>query len=136
MPLDDTSPDLGAGLPHVQNPETRRKVEAMAMRLMTRESIAVIIGISEGALRDLYSRELELGEAKAELKIREEMHRLVLQGNIPVLIFLAKTKLGMSEKAQVEITGKDGALLGVYPAMTKEELRKRMAELDEVLSET
>ena len=112
---------------HAPTAETRRQVEAMAMRFLSRESIAAILGVSADTLRKHYVDELALGDAKAEMHVCDGLHRLAQKGNAAALIFLAKVRLGWSEKLRHEHSGPEGDPIKVFLAKSP---AQRRAELE------
>lgn len=138
-----TRPAVGAEKPsskggrpaHAPTEESRRQVEAMALRFLSQKSIAAIIGLSEDTLRKHYPAELDIGGARAELAVRDGLHKLAQKGNARALIHLSKAKLGDSEKVQLEHSGSVAGKLDVYLRMDEGELKKRLAQLDEALAE-
>jgi hypothetical protein len=120
---------------HAPTDESRKQVETMAGLLLPHDDIAAILGISDETLRKHYRAELGVGRAKGNLAISDRLHKKAKDGNIAALIFLAKVRLGWSEKIKVENSGPDGGPLKVYMSMTEEELAKHLAQLNEALKE-
>ncbi len=88
--------------PHQPTGETRRQVEAMAALFLSQESMGAILGISDDTLRRHYPAELARGGAQGQHAIASGLHRLMEKGNAAALIYMAKAKLGWSEKLKVE----------------------------------
>ena len=120
---------------HAPTDESRKQVETMAGLLLPHDDIAAILGISDETLRKHYRAALGVGRAKGNLTITDRLHKKAKDGNIAALIFLAKVRMGWSEKIKVENTGADGEPLKVYMSMTEEELAKHLAQLNEALKE-
>src|SRR3982751_7044525 len=87
---------------HAPTPESRKQVETMSGLLLPHDDIASILGISDETLRKHYRAELDRGRAKGNLTITERLHKKAKDGNIAALIFLAKVRMGWSEKIKVE----------------------------------
>ena len=88
--------------PHRPTGETRRQVEAMAALFLSQESMGAILGVSDDTLRRHYPAELARGVAQGQHGIASGLHRLMEKGNAAALIYMAKVKLGWSEKLKVE----------------------------------
>lgn len=74
-----------------------RQIEAMAGFGLPVRHIACIAGVSEGALREHYAGEMELGVAKANAKVIEALFRKAMgdgPGATAAAIFWAKTRCG------------------------------------------
>jgi hypothetical protein len=65
-------------------------------------------GISKSTLHRHFRQELDEGNAKAKAKIGETLFGMMGQGNVAAAIFLAKVRLGWSEKLVVEQKESDG----------------------------
>lgn len=88
--------------PHRPTGETRRQVEAMAALFLSQENMGAILGVSDDTLRRHYPAELARGGALGQHAIASGLHRLMEKGNAAALIYMAKVKLGWSEKLKVE----------------------------------
>lgn len=103
------------------------------MRFLSHENIAAIIGCSHETLRKHYPGELERGTAKAGFGVTDGLHKLAQKGNVAALIFLAKAKLGWSEKQVLEHQGAGGGPVRHYLSMPepvrKAELRALAARV-------
>ena len=120
----------GRGRPaHEPTAESRRQVEAMAVRFLSRKGIAAVIGIGQDALRKYYAEELEVGDAKAELNVRTGLYKAAKKGNVQALIHLSKTKLGDSEKVQHEHSGPNGGSVQHFLAMPADQRRAHLEAL-------
>lgn len=107
----------------------------MSGRYIPHDDIAAIVGISDETLRRYYREELDRGKAMGNLDIADRLHKKAKEGNVAALIFLAKIRLKWSEKIQHEHTGKDGGPINVFMNMSVDDLKKRIAEIDEALGE-
>jgi hypothetical protein len=116
---------------HLPTAESRKQVELMAGRFLPHDDIAAIIGVSDETLRKHYRAELDKGKAMGDLDISDRLHKKAKEGHVAALIFLAKIRMGWSEKVRLEHTGKDGAPLNAYLAMGEDALRRRLEELND-----
>lgn len=104
----------GRGHSHVPTDALRKQVEGMGGTGSPHTDIATVLGISVPTLHKHYRTELNMGLAKAHLKARQTLFEAgVIEKNPALLIWYCKTQLGMSEKTQLEVTGKDGGPLQV-----------------------
>lgn len=96
----------------------RALVEQLAGLGTPQESIALLIQdqngkyISARTLRKHFSRELSIGEVRANAKIGQTLFKKAISGDTACMIFWLKTRARWKETPQgVELTGKDGAPL-------------------------
>jgi hypothetical protein len=73
------------------------------------EELAAAFGCSERTIvsrrRDPeFAAAMNLGKALGNISIRRKQHRTALKGNVPMLIFLGKQRLG--QKDRIDLTGK------------------------------
>lgn len=68
----------------------------------THERIGEVLGVSHDTITRHFSRELEIGFDQIKSQIASTLIRKALDGDTACLIFLAKTRLGWSEKIQIE----------------------------------
>ena len=61
----------------------------------------------------------------AKVSLRRAHYRLVSEGNVAMIIFLSKNLLGMSDKVQTEITGKDGGAIAIESP--REDIERKLA---------
>ncbi len=111
---------LGSGLGAVAaiqpDPVHHQKVEAMAGYGVPEADIARVLEIDPDLLRDLYAKELEGGHVKANARVAESLYRKALgEGReaVTAAIFWLKTRAGWKETAVHEVSGKDGAPIGM-----------------------
>lgn len=84
----------------------------------TQEEIAADIGLSLGQLRlreefaEIYERNVHLGR----IRIREAMYNLADKGNVTMLVWLSKNRLGYSDRSEVGgIPGKPLEIEIIWP---------------------
>lgn len=100
------------------------KVEELAGLGLTREQIALSLGVSYSTLnrRAKESEEIETamrrGRALANIKVAGELMKAIEKGNVTAIIFYLKTRAGWTEKQKIEadITQREGIPEGL-PAM-------------------
>ena len=68
----------------------------------THERIGEVLGVSHDTVIRHFSRELEIGFDQIRAKIASTLIQKALDGDTACLIFLAKTRLGWSEKIKIE----------------------------------
>lgn len=83
---------------HRPTEKDRKEVETMAMVGMTDELIGRIKGVEGRTIRNHYREELHKGRAGGLGTLLQTAHRLAINGNIPMLIFLLKTRAGLLER--------------------------------------
>lgn len=88
------------GRPQIQRSEALAEIVLAESQAGTpQEEIATLVGMSLGTLRKIYAHELNLGRCQAKSAVRRKIYDLCMAGNVPILIFYAKTQLGWSEKS-------------------------------------
>ena len=84
------------------------KVEELAGLGLTREQIALSLGVSYSTLnrRAKESEEIETamkrGRALANIKVAGELMKAIEKGNVTAIIFYLKTRAGWTEKQKIE----------------------------------
>ena len=78
--------------------EQRRQVEILAEIGLPHEMISRVIGCSKPTLRKYFREELDLGDAKATVKVAETLFNKAINGNVACMIFWMKARAGWSEK--------------------------------------
>lgn len=103
---------------HVPTDENRTIVRALAKYGVRQREIAVQIGVSTGTLIKYYSAELDAGMAEAAEGLAKTAYQMAMDGDVRMMIFLLKTRLGYKETTRVECSGPDGA-----PIQTEQAIR-------------
>jgi hypothetical protein len=96
---------------HVPTDAGRAEAKALAGYGVPQEKIAAKLGIGKHTLRKYYGDELEKGEIEVDAMIRQTMVLAACNPQNPnptLLIFLAKTRLGMKETTVHEHVGDIG----------------------------
>ena len=103
---------------HVPTDENRALVRALAKYGVRQHDIAVQIGVSTGTLTKYYSAELDAGMAEAAEGLAKTAYQMAMDGDVRMMIFLLKTRLGYRETTRIECSGPDGA-----PIQTEQAIR-------------
>jgi hypothetical protein len=90
--------------------EDRAEVLACALAGYTVESTRSLVtgpdgklGVAQRTFYKHYRREWELGRLKANAKLAAKAYQLVMQGDVTMLIFLCKCRLGWSTTEHLEL---------------------------------
>lgn len=73
-----------------------------------RENGLADIGVN--TLEREYREELDEGKARGDSKLLETAFKIASEGNVTMLCFLLKTRLGMRETKRLEMTSPDGTM--------------------------
>lgn len=103
---------------YVPTDEKRAIVRALAKYGVRQYDIAVQIGVTKGTLVKYYSAELDAGMAEAAEGLAKTAYQMAMDGDVRMMIFLLKTRLGYKETTRVECSGPDGA-----PIQTEQAIR-------------
>ena len=106
----------GAGRPmFVPTQQERDQVETMSGFGVPFDQIAALVrnGIDLDTLRKHFSAELINGKAKANQKIGRSIYNKAMDGDTTAMIWWSKTQMRWSEVQKHEVTGADGAPLGL-----------------------
>lgn len=93
---------------HVPTDEKRAIVRALAKYGVRQYDIAVQIGVTTKTLTKYYSPELDAGMAEAAEGLAKTAYQMAMDGDVRMMIFLLKTRLGYKETTRVECSGPDG----------------------------
>ena len=103
---------------HVPTDEKRAIVRALAKYGVRQHDIAVQIGVTTGTLVKYYSEDLDAGMAEAAEGLAKTAYQMAMDGDVRMMIFLMKTRLGYRETTRIECSGPDGA-----PIQTEQAIR-------------
>lgn len=103
---------------HVPTDEKRALVRALAKYGVRQHDIAVQIGINKITLAKYYRDELDAGMAEAAEGLAKTAYQMAMDGDVRMMIFLLKTRLGYRETTHIECSGPDGA-----PIQTEQAIR-------------
>lgn len=116
--------------PYSPTKEQRQSVAVWASIGTAHDVMAAQLGIDKKTLEKHFRHELDNGKAITDNTVGKTLYQKALTGNVPALIFWAKTRLGWRETNRTEVTGADGGPLAVQQ-LTDEELRAQLqAALD------
>lgn len=93
---------------HVPTDEKRAIVRALAKYGVRQHDIAVQIGVTTGTLVKYYRDDLDAGMAEAAEGLAKTAYQMAMDGDVRMMIFLLKTRLGYKETTRVECSGPDG----------------------------
>lgn len=93
---------------HIPTDEKRAIVRALAKYGVRQYDIAVQIGVTTGTLVKYYRPELDAGMAEAAEGLAKTAYQMAMDGDVRMMIFLLKTRLGYKETTRVECSGPDG----------------------------
>lgn len=86
------------------------QVQSMSQYGVPQAQIAEMVGLSVPTLRNLYSAELGKGMTLSNLAVGKKLFERCMAGDVPSLIFWAKTRMGWKEKQEVDVTNSDGSM--------------------------
>ena len=95
---------------HKPDKTTRDTVVLHATVGTTQEDIARVLGIDSKTLRKHYREELDLSLIKANATVGGVLFNKAKAGNTASMIWWSKTRMGWSEKQQLEHTSPDGTM--------------------------
>ena len=79
------------------------QVEKLASYGCSNTEIADFFGCTEGLIRKSYSEFLTKGRSKGKIRLRQLQHKCAEDGNVTMLIWLGKQRLGQSDKTELEL---------------------------------
>ena len=103
---------------HVPTDEKRAIGRPLAKYGVRQHDIAVQIGINTVTLAKYYRAELDAGMAEAAEGLAKTAYQMAMDGDVRMMIFLLKTRLGYRETTHIECSGPDGA-----PIQTEQAIR-------------
>jgi|SRR6056300_901134 len=104
---------MAQGVQHEPTDENRALVKSLSAMGTRYVDIALRLEINTDTLSKYYSKELELGRIDANAKVAQGLYNQAINGNTSAGIFWMKTRAGWKETQAHEITGADGAELGI-----------------------
>lgn len=93
---------------HIPTDEKRAIVRALAKYGVRQHDIAVQIGVTTGTLVKYYRDDLDAGMAEAAEGLAKTAYQMAMDGDVRMMIFLLKTRLGYRETTRIECSGPDG----------------------------
>lgn len=73
-------------------------VKKLAMIHCTKEEIASIVGCCKDTLYERFPDVLREGDEEGKMSLKRKMHEIALSGNVQMLIWLSKQRLGYKER--------------------------------------
>lgn len=115
--------------------ELRSVVKRAAFLGIPHEQICKLAGVSKPTMYKAFREELDAGLLDANQAIAASCFSLMKKGNVAMTIFLAKTRLGLSEKHGVEHTGSVAldvkAIKAELPFLARAKIAERRASEQE-----
>jgi len=98
-----------------RHPDTNlaASVATMALAGFTQKQITDALRISSETLLEHYRFELENGRTNTMAQVVGSLAQRAIAGSDAAAIFLAKARLGWSDRQSVELTGKDGGAIQI-----------------------
>ena len=106
--------------PHEPNENTRAEVKALQSFGVPQEEIATYIGVDAKTLRKHYREELDTAKTKADAAVAKFLYQNASGQSLKsgashadcvrAAMFWAKTRMGWSEKQEVDHTSSDGSM--------------------------
>jgi hypothetical protein len=83
-------------------------IRALAMRECTLAEMAAILGCSERTLSDKYRDQILKGRMEGNISLRRKQYDMAMDGNVTMLIWLGKNRLGQKDTSDIRLGGPDG----------------------------
>lgn len=107
------------GKEHIPTDEGRKLVRTLSAVGITYEDIASKLEINSDTLVKYYRKELDDGRIDANATIGQSLFQSAKSGNTAAQVFWLKTRARWKEVTQHEITGLNGADLGITVEFVK-----------------
>lgn len=102
---------MKTGRPRIKHdPAIAEQVQSMSQYGVPQAQIAEMLGLSVQTLRNLYGAELGNGMTLSNLAVGKKLFERCMAGDVPSLIFWAKTRMGWKETQKVDVTSSDGSM--------------------------
>ena len=111
----------------------RGMVKAMVGVGVPAEEVAKVLGVARSTLFVHFKQELETAQTYANAKVAECLFRKAVGGNVTAQIFWCKTRMGWSERDQLDVNVKVNLLDSLREA--NERRAKRIGQTDGLLLE-
>lgn len=99
-------------------------IATMSLAGFTNKQMAAALKLSEATLADHYRYEIENGRVNTMTQVVQSLAQRAIGGSDTAAIFLAKARLGWSDRQSVELTGANG---GPIEIAQKTEIVARLA---------
>jgi hypothetical protein len=73
-------------------------VKKLAAIHCTKNEIAAVVGCNPDTLYARFSEVLRLGDEEGKMSLKRKMHEVAMKGNVSMLIWLSKQRLGYVDK--------------------------------------
>lgn len=73
-------------------------VKKLSMIHCTKEEIATILGCCRDTLYARFSDTLREGDEEGKMSLKRKMHEIAMKGNVHMLIWLSKQRLGYKDR--------------------------------------
>ena len=109
------------------------EIERLAGLGLTREEIALCIGVSETTIynrqreSEVFEAAIKSGRANAARDISNKLFELAKAGDMTAIIWYEKTRCGRTDKVAHELTGKDGGPIAIT-AVAQEQAAQQIVE--------
>ena len=87
-----------------------RQVETLASIGCTVADIALVIGCSKDTLERRFAAAIEKGRASARGSLLKKQYELALSGNVTMLVWLGKQRLGQTDRAETTVVHEEKVL--------------------------
>lgn len=114
----------------------RKAVAVWASIGTPHDAMAAQLGIARMTLDKHFALELARGKALTDQEIAKSLYQKAITGNVPCLIFWAKTRLGWRETNRTEVTGADGGPVATVQNLSDAELRAQLQAILDAAEET
>ena len=114
----------------VRDPFIARQVATLASFGLSMGSTAIACNITFDTLKKFYREDYNQGAVFQQKRIAALAMEAAESGSVPMIMFLAKTKLGWVETQQIEHIGEVKAVVSAKP-LTREEFAARYLNQDE-----
>lgn len=112
---------MAQGIQHEPTNENRALVKSLSAMGTRYIDIALKLEINTDTLNKYYDKELELGRIDANAKVAQGLFNQAINGNTTAQMFWLKTRGKWKEVTQHEITGANGAEIGITVEFIKPE---------------
>jgi hypothetical protein len=116
------------GPAHVRSDRIATQVKTLASFGLSRGSISVACQVTPYVLDKYYLKDMQEGQADMQKRIAAMAFEAAENGSVPMIMYLAKTKLGWVESTQIEHVGEVRAVVSNRPLTTEEFKRKYLEE--------
>jgi hypothetical protein len=117
-------------LNHIRSEALAEQVRDLARMGLSKGNVAIGAKITLYLLEKYYIQDFLEGQSMMQKKIAALAMQAAEEGSVPMIMYLAKTKLGWVEVSQIEHTGEVRSVVSGSP-LTKEEFARKYLQEDE-----